>query len=126
MTTASVLSFIHPREAPVRMEIGPLRQAEGDREVTRGTAHRLDDRDYVGGALDGRRAAETISATVRLCPEELVEEVTVAGVQLDAGRPRFARDHGTAHERGTDLVEFGQRRGAPVGAAPADQPGRTQ
>lgn len=71
-------------------------------------------------------SAVSVGAPVGAGPEELVEQVAVAGVHLDAGRADLLRDTGAAHERALDLLQLPARRGTPPQYVRVLEPGRAE
>ena len=73
-----------------------------------GRAHGLDQLDAERQArFEG--AAVAVGALVQPCPEELIDEIAVGAVQLDAVESEVARGNRPAHVRGDGLVDVGLR-----------------
>jgi hypothetical protein len=86
----------------------PLRDPDGDRVVRAGRGP--DRRDHRGGErspVGDARPAVAVGALVRLRPQELVEQVAVAGVDLDAVGADVPGDDRAAGERVDDLRQLG-------------------
>src|SRR6185437_11010287 len=101
-----------PRDLGLVVRLLPLREPDRDRVAgTDGRAHLAEDFGGERDTVPDVRPAVLVRAQVDLGPQELVEEVAVAGVHLHAVGAEFLRGPGPARERVADLAQLGRGRG---------------